>query len=74
MPATAGKNYIKHPKTALAEAFKISTDYAHAALKTLREDKVLDTKLREQVQKIIEEKLPKKEFKVFRQLINLHFI
>jgi len=73
MATTAGKKYIKHPKTALAEVFKISTDYAHNALKTLGKDKVLDTELREKVQKVIEEKLPNDEFKTFRQLIELHY-
>ena len=73
MAKTAAKRYIKHPKTALAEVFKIAIDYAHEALKTLGGDKVLDKELRQEVQKVIDEKLPAEKYKVLRELINLHF-
>ena len=74
MAKTAAKRYIKHPKTALAEVFKIAIDYAHEALKTLRGEKVLDAELRQKVQRVINKKLSGDENKPFRELIDLYYV
>ncbi len=74
MPNEAVKTYVKHPNSPIGEAFKIATEYARNALKTLSNDKVLDAELRQKVQEVINEKFSNDESKPFRDLIELHYV
>ena len=64
----------KHPSTSIGETLKIATDYARSALKTLVSDKVLDAELRQEVQKVINDRLSGDGFIPFRELIELHYV
>lgn len=68
------RNYIKHPKSTSAEVFKIATAYAREALKSLSENKILDSNIKNEVQEVIEERFSGEENKPFLDFVNLHYV